>query len=137
LPDHPEACGNRIRAIMDTHLSIAAENLKIHMPYLRGIRNDYRTCIDFMNRIVGEAPKRFRRKADDCWLTYTDPISDWKTTKNLLIAWADRASHGGTLTIQELDHFRCPSCGDYVWIADQSSRERLQCSCGELQWRYE
>ena len=147
LPNHPEACGNRIRAIMDTHLSIAAEKLRIPMQYLRGIRNDYRTCVDFLNRIIGEAPKRFRKKVDDRWAPYNDPISDWKTTTDLLIAWGDRASHKGTLTPREaeklidsceraLDHFRCPSCSDYLWIADQTSRERLQCSCGELQWRY-
>lgn len=148
LPDHPEACGNRTRAIMDTHLSIAAEKLRIPMQYLRGVRNDRRTCVDFINRILGEVPTRLKRKVDDRWLPYDDPISDWETAKNLLIAWGDRASHGGTLTTQEaenlvkvcekaLDHFRCQSCGDYIWTADQSSRERLQCSCGELQWRYE
>ena len=147
LPNHPEACGNRIRAIMDTHLSIAAEKLRIPMRYLRGIRNDYRTCVDFLNRIIGKAPERLRKKVDDRWLPYDDPISDWKTTRDLLIAWADRASHKGTLTPGEaekliesceraLNHFRCRSCGDYIWIADQSGRKRLQCSCGELQWRY-
>ena len=147
LPNHPEACGNRIRAIMDTHLSIAAEKLRIQMQYLRGIRNDYRTCVDFSNRIIGEAPKRLKRKVDDRWLSYDDPISDWRTTRDLLVAWADRASHKGTLTLGEaeklidsceraLNHFRCRSCGDYIWIADQSGRKRLQCSCGELQWRY-
>jgi hypothetical protein len=148
LPDHPEACGNRIRAIMDTHLSITAEKLRIPMQYFRGVRNDYRTCVDFLNRILGEAPKRLKRKVDNSWLPYDDPISDWKTTRDLLIAWADRASHKGSLTQGEeaeklidscegaLNHFRCPSCSDYIWIADQSSRKRLQCSCGELQWRY-
>jgi len=147
LPNHPEACGNRIRAIMDTHLSIAAEKLRIPMQYYRGIRNDYRTCVNFLNRIIGEAPKRFRKKVGDRWLPHGDPISDWKTTRDLLIAWADRASHKGTLTGGEaeklvdaceraLNHFRCQSCGDYIWIADQSGRKRLQCSCNELQWRY-
>jgi len=147
LPDHPEACGNRIRAIMDTHLSVAAEKLRIPMQYLRGDRNDHRTCVDFMNRILREAPRRLKRKVDGSWSPYGDPIPDWKTARNLLIAWADRASHKGTLTQREaeklidscegaLNHFRCQSCGDYIWIADQSSRKRLQCSCGELQWRY-
>lgn len=147
LPNHPEACGNRIRAIMDTHLSIAAEKLKIPMQYLRGDRNDRRTCVDFFNRIIGEAPKRLKKKVGDSWLPYKNPISDWKTARDLLIAWGDRASHKGTLTIEEaeklievsetaLAHFRCPSCGDYIWIADQSGREWVQCTCGELQWRY-
>lgn len=148
LPDYPEACGNRIRAIMDAHLSIAAEKLGISMQYLRGDRNDRRTCIDFLNRIVGEAPKRLKKKVGDSWLEYKKPISDWKTARDLLVAWADRASHSGTLTAHEanklikaceiaLAHFKCKSCGDYMWIADQSSRKWIQCTCGELQWRYE
>jgi len=148
LPGYPEACGNRVRAIMDTHLSLAAEKLKIPMQYLRGDRNDRRTCLDFLNRIIGEAPKRLKKKVGGSWSEYKDPISDWKTTRDLLVAWADRASHGGTLTAHEaeklikaceisLGHFKCKLCGDYMWIADQSSRKWVQCTCGELQWRYE
>jgi len=148
LPDHPEACGNRTRAIMDTHLSIAAEKLRIPMQYLRGERNDHRTCVDFLNRIIGEAPKRLKRKSGKTWSDYRVPIADWKTTKDLLIAWGDRASHGGSLTAQEaealikaceiaLAHLRCKSCSDYIWIADQSSRKWVQCTCGELHWSYE
>lgn len=30
----------------------------------------------------------------------------------------------------------CQYKNKYVVIADQSSRKRLQCSCGKLQWRY-
>jgi hypothetical protein len=148
LPSHPEACGNRSRAIMDTQLSIAAEKLKIPMHYLRGERNDHRTCVDFLSRIIGEAPKRLKRKSGDTWSPYEVPISDWNTAKGLLIAWGDRASHGGSLTAQEakdlieacekvMAHFRCKSCGNYIWIADQSGRKCVQCTCGELHWSYE
>ncbi|MCK4477683.1 hypothetical protein KAU88_04050 [Candidatus Bathyarchaeota archaeon] len=144
---HPEASGNRTRSIMDEQLAIAAERLRLSMPFLRGDRNDRRTCIDFLNRILGETPSRFRKKEGNRWVPFPDPISEWKNAKNLLIAWGDRSSHTGTLTIGEarklieacekaLESFRCPSCGDYIWLADQTTRERLQCSCGQLQWRY-
>jgi hypothetical protein len=147
LPDHPKECGNSVRAVMDGQLAIIAEKLRITLPYLRGDQNDRRTCVEFLNRIIGEAPRRLLKKQGDRWLPYPDPISDWNTARDHLIARGDRASHTGTLTVGEaeklieiceraLNHFRCPSCGDYVWIANQSSREWLQCTCGELQWRY-
>jgi len=146
-PDHPEASGNRTRAIMDEHLAIAAERLRLSMPFLRGDRNDRRTCVDFLNRIIGEAPRKLRKKEGNEWLPFSGPVPEWKTTRDLLIVWGDRSSHTGTLNAGEaeklietcekaLECFRCPSCGEYVWLADQTSKERLQCLCGELQWRY-
>jgi len=147
LPANAEACGNRVRAIMDGQLAIAAERMEISMPYLRGERNDRRTCVDFINKIIGEAPRRLKKKQGTQWLSYPDPISDWETARDLLIAWGDRASHTGSLVSSEaeqlikacqnaLDRFRCQSCGDYLWIADQPSREWVQCTCGELRWKY-
>jgi len=147
VPDHPEASGNRTRAIMDEQLAIAAERLRLSMPFLRGDRNDRRTCVDFLNRIIGEAPSRLRKKEGNKWVPFSDPVSGWETTRDLLITWGDRSSHTGTLTAGEaeklieacekaLEGFKCPSCSDYVWLADQTRRERLQCSCGDLQWRY-
>jgi len=141
-----EASGNRVRAIMDTHLSIIAEKLEIQMPFLRGEKNDHRMCVDFLEKIVRDAPKRLRKKEGSQWLPYTKPIADWKNAKNLLIAWGDRASHTGSLTKSEVErlidasekalaHFRCDSCGKYVWAAQQSNNDTLQCICGDLQWR--
>lgn len=143
----PESAGNRARAIMDGELALAAEKLKLPLPYLRGDRNDHRTCVDFLSRIIGEAPRRLKRIEGSTYVPYSEPLDDWKTTHKLLIAWGDRASHAGTLTQPEaerlieyceraLEHFKCQSCGEYLWIADQTGRERLQCACGEIQWRY-
>lgn len=141
-----EASGNRVRAIMDTHLSIIAEKLEIQMPFLRGEKNDHRTCVDFMEKILRDAPKRLRKKEGKQWLIYNGPIADWEKAKSLLIAWGDRASHTGTLTKSEveiliaaceraLEHFRCDLCGKYIWAAKQSSSDTYQCTCGNLQWR--
>lgn len=148
LPDHPEACANRVRSIMETELALIAERLRLSLTFLRGDRNDRRTSVEFLERIIGEAPKRFKKQQLENMLPYEKPIKDWKDARDLLIAWGDRASHTGTLTPTEaerlvktcekaLDYFRCPSCNDRVWMSDQSSRERLQCTCGELQWRYD
>jgi hypothetical protein len=143
---NPEASGNRVRAIMDTHLSIIAEKLEIQMPFLRGESNDHRTCVDFLEKILKDAPKRLRKKEEGQWLPYAKPIADWENAKRLLIAWGDRASHTGSLTKLEveklieacekaLSYFRCGSCEKYVWVAKQSGSDTHQCTCGSLQWR--
>ena len=142
-----EAAGNKVRAIMDTQLAIAAEKLHIAIPYLRGDRNDYRTSVDFLEHMISEGRKRLRKKDGKSWREYSEPIIDWQEAYTLLLAWANRASHTGSLVGNEAErlvevceeacrHFRCECCQDPIWIADQASRERLQCACGEIQWRY-
>lgn len=141
-----EACGNRTRAIMDMHLAIAAEKLEVQMPYLRGDKNDHRTGVDFLKRIIRDAPKRLKKKDEDAWVPYAVPIPDWQNAESLLVAWGDRASHTGSLTRAEaekliescqntLARFRCDLCGTYIWTARQTSGDRYQCTCGAYQWR--
>ncbi|MDP2673668.1 MAG: AAA family ATPase [Dehalococcoidia bacterium] len=143
----PEAAGNCARAIMDAELAVAAERLIVPMPYLRGDRNDHRTSVDLLEHIISEAGERLRKKDGRSWTKYPDPIKDWKEAHTLLISWANRASHTGSLINTEvnglikvcetaLSHFRCSTCHDPIWIADQATRGRLQCGCGEMQWRY-
>jgi len=143
----PEAAGNCVRAIMDAELAVAAEKLIVPMPYLRGDRNDRRTSVDFLERIISEAADRLRKKDGESWTKYPDPIEDWKEARGLLISWANRASHTGSLIKTEVDrlikvcetalsHFQCGCCHDPIWIADVPTRERLECSCREMQWRY-
>jgi energy-coupling factor transporter ATP-binding protein EcfA2 len=144
----PEAAGNCVRAIMDGELAMVAEKLRVRMPYLRGDRNDRRTCIDLLPRVISEAQDRLRKRAGESWVPCPDPIRDWEEACKLLVSWANRASHAGSLTNSEAERlieaceracrwFRCSTCGDPIWIADQAARERLQCNCGELQWRYD
>ncbi len=143
----PEAAGNRVRAIMDTQLAIIAERLRIDMLYKRGDRNDRRTCIEFCEKIISNGKKRFRKKAGDSWPEFKEPIDDWHRMHSLLIAWADRSSHAGSLVPNEveqliqtceiaLSRFKCAKCESFVWSADRTSQERLQCTCGDLQWSY-
>jgi energy-coupling factor transporter ATP-binding protein EcfA2 len=147
IDQNPEAAGNRVRAIMDTQLAIIAERLQIDMPYKRGDRNDHRTCIEFCEKIISDGKKRFRKKIGNSWAEFKEPIEDWQKMHSLLIAWADRGSHTGSLVPNEveqliqtcetaLSRFKCANCESFVWSADSTSQERLQCTCGDLQWRY-
>lgn len=142
-----ESAGNCVRQIMDTHLGVTTEKLRIKMPYARGDRNDHRTCFEFLESIISEAKERLRREEAGSWKEYHDPISDWVKARNLLVSWANRASHTGSLVPVEVENliqacevalsrFKCNECGTYIWRADQTSQEIMQCRCGKIQWRY-
>lgn len=142
-----ESAGNCVRQIMDTHLAVTTEKLRIKMPYARGDRNDHRTCIEFLESIISEAKERLRKEEAGSWKKYYDPISDWEKAHNLLVSWANRASHTGSLVPTEVENliqacevalsrFKCSECGTYIWRADQASQEIMQCRCGKMQWRY-
>lgn len=145
---NPEAAGNRVRAIMDTQLAIYAERLRIRVPYTRGDRNDRRTCMEFLDHIISEAKDKLRKKEDIVWVKYPAPLNDWNDTFSLLISWANRSSHTGSLVGNEvecliescektLSHFRCQMCGEPIWFAEQTNKGKLQCSCGEFMWKYD
>lgn len=142
-----EAAGNCVRQIMDTTLAIAAEKLQIKMAYARGDRNDHRTCIEFLESMMSGAKERLRKEEGGSWNKYHDPIKDWKTAHDLIISFANRASHAGSLVPAEvesliqvcevaLSRLKCNECQTYIWRADQVSQEIVQCRCGKMQWRY-
>jgi energy-coupling factor transporter ATP-binding protein EcfA2 len=147
LDSNIDSAGNRARASMDTNLSIIAESLRISMHYLRGEKNDKRTGVDFISRIRAEGKKRFKIKREEDWISYEEPINNWEEARSSLLAWGNPASHGEMVTHSEvedlisicekaLDHFECANCQDYVWAADLKRKEILQCSCGNLVWKY-
>jgi len=141
--DHVKASGNATRVIMDTELPRAAEKLDLPMPYRLGVRNDYRTCTDFLNKFISEGKSRFKIKRNGEWCVYQDAIDTWEKAKELLIAWADRASHAGSLSVSEatelinvcrnaLSCFNCPNCGKKVWKLDHP--KYVRCDCGQIRW---
>jgi hypothetical protein len=147
LGTSPEAAGNRARALMDGQLAIAAEKLRIPLPYLRGDRNDHRGSIDFLQALMSEARKRFKQRSGSDLVEFEEPLAIWTEVQRLLLSWANRASHDGTLTSSEasklietceraLTYFRCPVCSEHVWIADVANREYVQCGCGSFRWKY-
>jgi hypothetical protein len=148
IPINPEAAGNRARAIMDTQLAVVSERLRVRVLYARGDRNDQRTCMEFLERILSEAKDKLKKREGDKWVKFIDPVTDWNETHSLLIAWANRASHTGSLTSNEaellinscekaISRFRCPKCGENFWFAEQQGRGKMQCSCGEIIWKYD
>jgi hypothetical protein len=106
-----------------------------------------------LERIMSEAKTSFliKKTAGESrvveWVRYTEPHEAWLAAHGLLVTWGNRASHGGVLTRHEaellidscekaLEYFRCEQCGDPLWMAEVVSKSNLQCSCGEIRWKY-
>lgn len=138
----PESAGNTIRSIMDYECALAAESLQISLRFRRGGENDRRSCIEFLDKICAEGRKRLRR---DSGAHCEGILQVWNKANILLKAWANRASHTGSLVVNEANElidacemavkkFRCDNCRDPVWIAEVRTKKRIQCSCGKLYW---
>ncbi|SRR5579864_1186916 len=141
LAIRPESAGNAVRSIMDRECAIAAESLKIAVPYRSGDANDRRSCIEFLNEMCADGRSRLKR---DPSRNCDDILSVWKKANTLLKGFANRASHTGSLTDVEANDlidaceaavksFRCEGCGDLFWVAEVENK-RVQCGCGKLYW---
>jgi hypothetical protein len=147
LGSRPDAAGNDSRKIMDVELGLAAEKLRLHLPYLRGEKNDHRTAHDFLSRLIRDAPRCLQRTSSSGYSPYPEPIPIWQETLALLTTWANRGSHSFDLVGSEaaklietcertLACFTCGICGTRIWRADDVSAEAVQCRCGQFRWRY-
>jgi hypothetical protein len=147
LNERPDVAGNDARKIMDVELALIAEKLRIDMPYLRAEKNDKRTAHEFLEKLAGDGKKVFQKIEGEGYQPYTDAIDALKRADRLLLAWANRASHGFDLVRPEaaklvdaceaaLDVFLCRSCNKRVWFANAEGAEWAQCHCGEIRWRY-
>ena len=147
LTDYPESSGNRARAIMDSNMSVVAEKLMILLPHLRSTRNDRRTCVEFLERTIPIAETSLKIKLDGDYSIYNDAVNKLREAQRLILAYGNPASHGREVVPGEvtdlidsceaaLDAFRCPDCGEYVWMADIDTRKRYQCPCGKIRWQY-
>ena len=147
IETEPAAAGNTARKIMDIHLALISEKLKIKLPYLHRERNDHRMAHDFLVRIIPDVPKCFQIKDGDTYKTFDSAAKVLKDADVLLIAWANRASHSFDIVKSEaqklteaceaaLDIFTCPSCKKLVTKNIDTSAKIRQCECGVLRWRY-
>lgn len=147
LKERPDSAGNDARKIMDVELSIVAEKLRLRLPYLRAERNDRRMAHDFLERFIGDAKQCFQRRSGTDYSTHSDAIDTIEKADQLLLAWANRASHSFDVVRPEavklidacekaLEMYKCTHCGKPVWFADAGSSEWVQCQCGGLRWRY-
>jgi energy-coupling factor transporter ATP-binding protein EcfA2/DNA-directed RNA polymerase subunit RPC12/RpoP len=145
ISTHIGSCGNAVRAIMDTELPRAAAKLKLAMPYMQGYHNDYRMATEFLDYFISQG-ERFRIKDVTGWKVHQDAIDAWKGARSLLIAWANRASHGGSLSTSEaktligackkaLSYFDCVQCKKKVWALEAPNY--AQCQCGSIRWKLE
>lgn len=147
LVTHVNSVGNMVRAIMDTELPRCAQKLRLKMLYLQGHANDKRMAVDFLNELISEGNIRFQINNNSSWKIHKKAINSWEESKRLLIGWANRASHGGSLSQTEakelidackgaLSYFKCsePNCQrKAVWALDAG--DYVRCDCGNIRWK--
>jgi ABC-type hemin transport system ATPase subunit len=144
LDGSPEIAASRARASMDEQLQIAAEQLELRLPYVRGERNDHRTGFELLNELASSAKKCLRTRSDDAKAP-TDALARWKDAAGRLSTIGNLAAHGGSVSRGDaeslivsceraLEVLRCGGCGESVWFASEAGKRR-QCRCGELVWK--
>ena len=132
--------------IMDVELSLIAERLQVKLPYLRGDKNDKRMAHDLLERFVADGKQCFQKRTAKGYEVDADRIDALNRADQLLVSWANRASHTFDVVGPEastlidacekaVETFKCLSCGKGVWFADAAESESVQCQCGELRWR--
>ena len=147
LKERPDSAGNTARKIMDIELGLIAERLRIRLPFMRAERNDRRMAHDFLERFVADGKKCFQKKVGSEYVVHSDALDAFEEADQLLLAWANRASHTFDLVPREaaklidtcekaLSFFECSSCCKRVWAAEVKGSESVQCECREIRWRY-
>ena len=148
IKDRPDSAGNDARKIMDTELALIAERLQIRLPFQRGDKNDKRMAHEFLERFIADGNRYFQVAEGTNYVAYADAINACKESDQLLISWANRASHTFDLVPPEatklidacektLDYFvKCPSCGRSVYFTEAKSSKYFQCKCGKIRWQY-
>jgi energy-coupling factor transporter ATP-binding protein EcfA2 len=147
LDARPDSAGTDCRRVMDIELAIIAEKLKLTMPFVRGEKNDRRMAHDFLPLIHSHGGRCFQQEVDGTYVIRKAALADLAKTDNLLLSWANRATHTGDLVRTEaarliesceaaLGYFKCAKCGQYVWFADAAKPELVQCQCARIRWVY-
>ena len=147
LKNRPDSAGNDARKIMDVELALIAERLQMRLPYLRGDKNDKRTWLDFLERLIADGKKSFQRKAGKDFTCNEEAIEILDAARRLLASWGNKSSHSPDVVRPEAEKlieacekarevFACSECGKPLWFAEASGAEWVQCQCGDLRWRY-
>lgn len=147
LPTRPDSAVNDARKVMDVELALAAEKLKLKLPYLRGEKNDHRTCFDFLKRLTSDGAKCLQRKNGSQYAPHTEALKELGEAAALLVSWANRGSHTDDVAKAEavkvidacekaLAVFKCGSCKKSLWRLEDTTSELLRCDCGEIRWVY-
>jgi hypothetical protein len=137
--------------IMDQALADIAERLEVPMPYLRGGANDRRTAGDFVGRLASRAKQSFYKREivqqgkAPTYSKHSAATSALEVITPQLAVWANRGTHTFSASSNEagalidnceaaLKTIEC-TCGTPVYYSAIEATDRLQCQCGELQWR--
>ena len=148
VKERPASAGNDVRKIMDVELAMISERLQVRLPYLRADRNDMRMAHEFLERLVSAGKRCFQKKTEIGYEEHTVALGVWVTADQLLVSWANRASHTDDLVPPEanklinaceevIESFRCSSCQKTVWFTNSEASKWLQCQCGGIRWRYD
>jgi energy-coupling factor transporter ATP-binding protein EcfA2 len=147
LATRPDSAGNDARKIMDSQLMLLAERLQLHLPFVRGEKNEMRMSHTLLEYLVPAAKKCLQVKTDKQHVGHKDAILSLEDAAKRLAAWGNRASHTYDVVRPEAESliascesalaaFRCADCEKPVWRAEVKASDFLQCECGALRWRY-
>jgi hypothetical protein len=156
LGTSPEIAASRARASMDEQLQVAAEQLRLEVPFLRGERNDHRTGFELLTVLVARAKKSLVIRPDAKAAGDESSTVAVKTTDELIAIWTDAvgrllaignvAAHGGSVARGDaesliesceraLEALRCDQCDEPMWFANEAGK-RCQCRCGAIGWKF-
>ncbi|MGQ3300435.1 hypothetical protein [Reyranella sp.] len=146
LSSDPRGAANFARSIMDGSMPMIAEKLQVRMPYLRGEHNDRRGGHVLLSQVAGNGKKCFQKKVSGAPQPFSEGVKALEDADKLLVTWANRASHDDIEPAEAkqlidtcrkaLAQLRCTTCGKDVWFSEATSPEWVQCTCGNLRWRY-
>lgn len=147
LAARPDSAGNDARKIMDSQLMLLAERLQLHLPFVRGEKNEMRMAHTLLEYLVPAAKKCLQLKAGQQHVGHKDAVASLEDAAKRLAAWGNRASHTHDVVRPEAESlitscenalaaFWCTECTKPVWRAEVKASDFLQCECGTLRWRY-
>jgi hypothetical protein len=144
LESDPQGAAGKARGMLDTHLAVVAETLQVPVPHIRGPRNDLRFAGDLLERIAAECARKIRRRDGAEHKPWDVPSNLAKSTKALLVPFANPAVHGRYVTKGEAERlidaceqsisvFTCNECEFPVWHLTTEDHHR--CECDSLRWK--
>jgi recombinational DNA repair ATPase RecF len=147
LAARPDSAGNDARKIMDSQLMLIAERLQLHLPFVRGEKNEMRMAHTLLEYLVPAAKKFLQIRAEKQHVGHKDAVASLEDAAKRLAAWGNRASHTHDVVRPEADSlitscekalaaFSCTECSKPVWRAEVKASNFHQCECGALRWRY-
>ncbi len=147
LDQDASAAANKARGLLDVHLAVISERLRISMPFIRGPRNELRHADDMLQRFATKAASAFRRRSPDGKHEgFPEGQQAAEQLKQLLVPFANPPSHGRIVPRAEAERlitagerFRavlvCAGC-DHPVTRGEVGGKHMECECGTLRWTF-